>query len=83
MTLIRNKLIELYGTDVMEQGGLEVTAALDLNLQKQAEQTLREGVKHVSPELEGALLCLDTTTGDVLAAVGGVDTTQSAYNRAL
>ena len=82
MTLIRNKLIELYGTDVMEQGGLEVTAALDLNLQKQAEQTLREGVKHVSPELEGALLCLDTTTGDVLAAVGGVDTTQSAYNRA-
>lgn len=82
MALIRNKLVEMYGADIVEQGGLEVTAALNLNLQKQAEQALREGVKNISPELEGALLCLDTATGDVLAAVGGVDTTQSAYNRA-
>ena len=59
-----------------------MTAALDLNLQKQAEQALREGVKRISPELQGALVCLDPATGDVLAAVGGVDVTQSGYNRA-
>lgn len=79
---IRNKLIERYGADVIEQGGLEVTAALDLNLQKQAEQALREGVKRISPELQGALVCLDPATGDVLAAVGGVDVAQSGFNRA-
>ena len=31
---IRSKLIERYGAEIIEQGGLEVTAALDLNLQK-------------------------------------------------
>lgn len=79
---IRGKLIERYGTEIVEQGGLEVTAALDLNLQKQAEQALREGARRISPNLQGALICLDPATGDVLAAVGGVDTTQSGYNRA-
>jgi len=79
---IRSKLVERYGAEIIEQGGLEVAAALDLNLQKQAEQALREGVKRISPELQGALLCLDTVTGDVLAAVGGVDAAQNSYNRA-
>ena len=79
---IRSKLIERYGAEIIEQGGLEVTAALDLNLQKQAEQALREGVKRISSELQGALVCLDPATGNVLAAVGGVDVAQSGFNRA-
>lgn len=79
---IRSKLIERYGAEIIEQGGLEVTAALDLNLQKLAERTLREGVKRISPQLQGALVCLDPVNGDVLAAVGGTDFTKSPYNRA-
>ena len=79
---IRNRLIERYGPEIVEQGGLDVIAAMDLNLQKLAEKTLNEEVKRVSPKLQGALLCLDPATGDVLAAVGGVDATQSSYNRA-
>ena len=82
LALVRSRLIERYGAEIVEQGGLEVTAALDLSLQKQAEQALREGVKRVSPELQGALLSLDLATGDVLAAVGGVDAAQSGFNRA-
>lgn len=79
---IRNKLIERYGQQIIDQGGLEVTAAMDLNLQKLAEKTLREGVKRISPELQGALVSLDSATGDVLAAVGSVDFTKSSYDRA-
>ncbi|MBI5016623.1 MAG: PBP1A family penicillin-binding protein [Deltaproteobacteria bacterium] len=79
---IRNKLVEQYGPAIMEQGGLEVTAALDLNLQMLAEKTLQEGVKRISPELQGALFCLDPVTGDVLAAVGGVDSAKRSYDRA-
>jgi len=79
---IKSKLIERYGKEIIEQGGMEVTAAMDLNLQKLAEKTLREGVKRVSPQLQGALVSLDPATGDVLAAVGGVDFTQSPYDRA-
>jgi 1A family penicillin-binding protein len=80
---VRGKLTERYGAEVVEQqGGLEVTAALDLELQKQAEQALREGVKRISPELQGALVCLNPASGDILAAVGGIDATQGGYNRA-
>ncbi|HEX9079478.1 MAG TPA: transglycosylase domain-containing protein, partial [Desulfuromonadaceae bacterium] len=67
---VRNKLVERYGADVLEQGGLEVTTAMDLNLQKAAEKAVRDGVKKISPQLQGALICLDPATGDVLAAVG-------------
>jgi len=79
---IRNQLIQRFGPEVIEQGGLEVTAALDLNLQKQAEQALRDGVRRIAPDLQGALVCLDPATGDVLAAVGGVDGGQNTINRA-
>ncbi len=79
---IRNKLIEKYGPHIIEQGGLDVITGMDLSMQKLAERTLREGVRRISPKLQGALLCLDTNTGDVLAAVGGVDLTRSSYDRA-
>jgi 1A family penicillin-binding protein len=81
MSLVRARLMERYGSEIVEQGGLEVTAALDLNLQLLAEKTLREGLKHHAAGLQGALLSLDTTTGDVLAAVGGVDAVPSGFNR--
>ena len=80
---IKSKLIERYGREIVERGGLEVTAAMDLNLQKLAEQTVREGVKRISPQLQGALVSLDPATGDLLAAVGGVDFSASSYDRAL
>ncbi len=68
--------------EIIEQGGLEVIAAMDLNLQRLAERVLREGVRRISPELQGALLSLDPHTGDVLAVVGGTDFKRSPYNRA-
>lgn len=82
LSQIRTKLVERYGAEIIELGGLDVSAALDLNLQKQAESALREGVKHIAPDLQGALVCLDPVTGDVLAAVGGVDSVQNSINRA-
>ncbi len=80
---IRSRLNEQYGPLIIEQGGLEVTAALDLNLQKLAEKSLREGVRKRNPQLQGALVCMEATTGDLLAVVGGVDNKQDSYNRAL
>lgn len=79
---IRSKLIERYGSQIIEKGGLDVISAMDLPMQKQAEKALRDGVEKISPELQGALLCMDPATGDVLAAVGGVNYTQGPFNRA-
>ena len=79
---IRNKLIERYGAEIIEQGGLDVISAMDLNLQRQAERILREAVGKISPNLQGALLSIDPNNGDVLAVVGGTDFKKSQYNRA-
>jgi membrane carboxypeptidase/penicillin-binding protein len=79
---IRAQLEARYGPDAIEQGGLDVAAAMDLPLQRQAEQALTAGVRRLAPGLEGALVCLDPATGDVLAAVGGVDEAQNGINRA-
>lgn len=80
---IRSKLLERYGAGITENGGLEITSAMDLDLQKQAEKTLREGVSRISPQLQGAMITLDPATGDLLAVVGGVDYIKGPYNRAL
>ncbi|UPU36698.1 PBP1A family penicillin-binding protein [Geomonas paludis] len=82
LDLVRKQLVERYGAHIVEQGGLDVISAMDVNLQKQAEQVLREGVKKVNPSLQGALICMDLKTGDVLAAVGGVDNGKGGFNRA-
>ncbi|OPY14775.1 MAG: Penicillin-binding protein 2D [Syntrophus sp. PtaU1.Bin005] len=79
---VRSKLIDRYGAEIIERGGLEVITAMNLNLQKRAEQVLREGVRRISSDLQGALLCLDPSTGDVLAVAGGIDFSSSPYNRA-
>lgn len=79
---IRAQLIARLGPEAVEQGGLEVIAALDLDLQHQAEKTLRDGLKRLSPGLQGALVCLDPATGDVLAAVGDAEGVPGAINRA-
>jgi 1A family penicillin-binding protein len=79
---IRKKLIDRYGTEIIESGGLDVIAAMDLKLQRTAERVLSEGVGKISPQLQGALLSLDPSTGDILAVAGGTDFKRGPYNRA-
>ncbi|MEN6374570.1 MAG: PBP1A family penicillin-binding protein [Smithella sp.] len=79
---VRYKLMAQYGAGITEQGGLDVITGMDLPMQLLAEQTLKEGVRRISPQIQGALLALDPNTGDVLAAVGGIDFVQNPYDRA-
>lgn len=79
---VRYKLMEQYGAGIVEQGGLDVITGMDLPMQLLAEKALEEGVRRISPQLQGALLALDPHTGDVLAAVGGIDFIQNPYDRA-
>jgi len=78
---VRYRLIELYGPQIVEQGGLDVITAMDLPMQRLAEKSLKEGVRKRSADLQGALLAMDPNTGDILAAVGGVDYAKNPYNR--
>lgn len=81
--LVQAKLVERYGPAVFEQGGLEVTTAMDLGLQLKAEQIIHDGVTKLSPQLQGALVAVDPVTGNLLAAVGGTSYVKGGFNRAL
>ena len=83
LAFVRAQLTARLGAEAIERGGLDLTAALDPQLQQQAEQALTAGVRRLAPGLQGGLVCMDPATGDVLAAVGDVDGGAHAVNRAL
>ncbi|SKA16295.1 penicillin-binding protein, 1A family [Trichlorobacter thiogenes] len=83
LALVHAKLVERYGPAVFEQGGLEVTSAMDLGLQLKAEQILHDSVVKLSPQLQGALVAVDPVSGNLLAAVGGTSYVKGGFNRAL
>jgi len=70
---------------------VEVYTTLDLNLQRVAQDAVREGLATVDQRLskrrgkalaQAALIAIDPRTGEVLALVGGRSYNQSQYNRA-
>ncbi len=72
---IKQSLIEKYGEELIEKGGLEITTTLDYSVQKMAEEVVAEeinklGSLHVT---NGAALVLDPQTGEILAMVGSKD----------
>jgi 1A family penicillin-binding protein len=79
---IRTQLAARLGPGVVEMGGIDVFAAMDLELQKTAERILKDGIKRLAPGLQGALICMDPVTGDVLAAVGDANGIKSSIDRA-
>lgn len=78
---VRQKLDEMYGSDRVEKGGLQVTTTLDLDIQERAEQVLKEELDKVQ-NLQvgnGAVLVTDPQTGEILAMVGSKDYYEKPY----
>jgi membrane peptidoglycan carboxypeptidase len=82
LAYVRTQLAARYGPGIIEQGGLDLNVALDPALQREAERALQTGVRRLAPGLQGALVCLDPATGDVLAAVGDAQGLTNGLNRA-
>jgi penicillin-binding protein 1B len=71
---------------------VDVYSTLDLHLQRQAQDAVRDGLTHVDELLarrrrkgkaEAALIAVDPRTGEILAFVGGRSYNQSQYDRAV
>ncbi len=72
---------------------LDVYTTLDLNMQRAAQDAIREGLARVDATLarrrgparraQAALIAVDPRTGDILAMVGGRSYNQSQFNRAM
>lgn len=79
----------------LKTGGYEIYSTIDLETQELAKKSLYDGYTAILErgekakedvnysDLNGAMVVLENSTGEVLALVGGVDYKQSAYNRAV
>lgn len=72
---IRQLLVDKYGEDMVEKGGLEVTTSLDENIQEAAEKIVKTEVEKLSGLNvgNGAAMVLNPQTGEILAMVGSKD----------
>ncbi len=77
-------LRERYGNEVVDRGGLKVYTTLDPVAQQIAEKALVEGVKkhRYAGIKQGALVSIDVKKGYINALVGGIDYSDSQFNRA-
>ena len=72
---VKNILVQKYGLETVEQGGLTVTTSLDLDLQQFAESAVATEVGKLKKEHvgNGAVLATDPKTGEIFAMVGSKD----------
>lgn len=87
--MVRDYLLEKYGSDAVYKGGLTVKTTLDVNYQAIAEAELKAKVPKGRVETKGnitltypqyAFVALDPRTGEILALVGGRG--EDEFNRA-
>ncbi len=72
---LKDYLEKIYGTNVVEEGGLRVISSLDLNIQQEIEKILQEEIEKIKylNVTNGAILVIRPKTGEILAMVGSVD----------
>ena len=72
---VRQILVDKYGESMVEKGGLEVTTTLDYEIQKMAEEEVRQEIEKLENlRVEnGAAVVLNPQTGEILAMVGSKD----------
>lgn len=74
-------------------GALDIYTTLDLNLQRHAQEAVREGIAKVDAALarrkrgprrvaQAALVAIDPRSGEILSFIGGRSYNQSQFNRA-
>jgi len=72
---VKDILVQKYGEKKVEEGGLEVTTSLDLDIQNIAQEVVKNEIKklgnlHIT---NGAALVTNPKTGAILAMVGSKD----------
>ncbi len=72
---IKRLLAQQYGEAAVDQGGLEVTTTLNLELQQAAQKIVTDEINKLKPLRvnNGAVLVTSPKTGEILAMVGSKD----------
>lgn len=84
---VREYLIEKYGEDMVNNGGLQIITTLDYKLQEKAEEIVKANALKNAKEANAknaALVAVDPTNGQILVMVGSRDyfdeTIEGNYN---
>jgi membrane peptidoglycan carboxypeptidase len=80
---VKRTVEALYGPEALYRGaGLRITTTLDPDLQRTAEEAVREGVANLEGRnaTNAALVALDPETGHILALVGSADFNDEAID---
>ncbi len=86
-------LDSLFPGITAKPGALDIYTTLDLNLQRHAQEAVREGIARVDAVLarrkrgpqrvaQAALVAIDPRSGEILSFIGGRSYNQSQFNRA-
>lgn len=72
---VRDQLIDMFGEDIAERGGLNVTTTLDSGLQEESQKIVAEEIEKVQDFniTNGAALVMQPQTGQILSMVGSKD----------
>lgn len=72
---VRRQLEDMFGSELINKGGLKVTTSLDWALQEKAQMAVMEEVESVKKYKisNGASLAMNPKTGEILAMVGSKD----------
>jgi penicillin-binding protein 1A len=85
VTYVIRELTDKYGADLIYRGGLRIYTTLNYGMQEAAENALRGAVSGAKRQnvSQGALICIEPSTGYIKAMVGGAnpDFSKDQYNR--
>lgn len=86
---VRRYVLDKYGSDVLYKEGLEIYTTLNIKMQKAARYAVEKGLSELEQRqgypkglVQGALLCMEASTGAIKSMVGGRNFRKSEFNRA-
>lgn len=88
MDKVRGELETIVPKDETRLSGVKVFTTLDVNAQRRAEKALSDTLAQHSearslPDLEGAMVVSDISSGEIRAIVGGKQASFAGFNRAI
>lgn len=81
--MVVDYLVDKYGAPMVFGGGLRVVTTIDLKMQEAAEKAYNNVMKNQNPDLQAALVAVDTSNGYIRAVIGGRNFKHAPFNRAL
>ncbi len=85
--MIRIFLEEQVGKKLLYSGGLTIQTTLNFQVQKAAQDSFHNHItqlkESLSDKIDGGLISIATTTGEIKALIGGYDFASSKFNRAI